>query len=351
MANLSLGTYYSSSGAINNKTGGDYSLRNAYVNGFNPIVSASVARYELNAVYGTDTNNCSLSYIWGNTTNPDYYTFPASTDQSLKFKFQPYWEQQIATGLGLYDDYDDPNNTAFPGVDAVNATLEFEAVTNGPSFTSITTALAGAGGGMSFNGTDQRCRLPTVSSNTSYTTNANGDSTWAAWIYFGELRPAAFKYIWSNNQEIGSTPSYYGAWLQQSSAGDGIIVMLHGDGGGTTSGDRRSYVSSANTVGTGWHLVCLWNAGNTTSYNSAGVNRIMTTAASAGTPNTTDRISTRTGTGSNIVYSTSYRYCLGQFSNGGYFDGYIGHQWYWSELIDVEDYKALYNATYEIYTP
>lgn len=352
MANLSLGTYYSGSGTINNKVGGDFSLRNAYINGFNPISSASVARYELNDTFGTDTNNCSLSYVWGDTTNADYYTFPISTDRSLRFKFQPYWSQiSPSSGLGLFDDYDDPTSGSFPGVDAANSSLEFEAVTNGPGYTSITSSLGGSGGGFSFNGSNQRCRLPTVASNTSYTSNNGNDSTWAAWIYFGELRPGSFKYIWANNQEIGSTVNYYGTLMQQSSAGDGIIVMLHGNGGGTASGNRRSYVSSANTIATGWHLVCLWTAGNTTSYNSTGTNRIMTTAASAGTPNTTDRISTLTGTGTNLVYTTSYRYCLGQFSNGGYFDGYIGHQWHWNEHIAVSDYEALYNATYEIYTP
>jgi hypothetical protein len=343
MANISLANYHT---IKNNKSGGNYSLRNATINGYNEGTDGYTFQRD-NLVVLTQ-NDCYMSNMWAGTSET-YYTYPSFTDTSLKFKFDPCNDVTTGTYMGVFDTYDDPS-TSFPGLNGLGSSMEAEGVTATPGYTQITSAVGGASAGLEFNGTSQRCRFPTVSSNTSYIANTGNTSCWVAWVYFGELRPGSFKYIWANNQDTtGTLLTYNGAFLQQSSAGDGIIVMLHGDGTGTASSDRRSYVSVANAVSTGWYLVCFQIVGNTTSFNSAGTNRIWTSSASSGNASTTDQISTRTGTGGNLVYNTSRRYCLGQFSNGGYFNGAIGHQWCFSNNISEDEYSSLYDATFTLY--
>lgn len=340
MANISLANYHT---VKNNKSGGNYSLRNAVINGYNEGDAGFTFTRENLVSIGT--SNASMTNLWGGSSE-NYYTYPLATDASLRFKFDPCNSVTTGTYMGLYDTYDDPS-TSFPGLDGSGSSMEVEGVTANPSYTRITGPVGGAQAGLTFNGSTQRCRFPTVSSNTSYTANNSNNACWVGWVYFNESQPASFKYAWTNNQQIGSTVNYYGAFLQQSSAGAGIIAMLHGDGTGTASSDRRSYVTGANTVGTGWHFVVLQIAGNTTSFNSAGTNRIWTSDTNAFS--STDRISTRTGTGGNLAYNTAYRYCLGQFSNGGYFNGSFGHQWWFTNHISAGEAESLWQATYQLY--
>ena len=340
MANISLANYHT---VKNNKSGGNYSLRNAVINGYNEGSDLTFIRDNLVDI---GTTNSSMDILWGGSSE-NYYTYPAATDASLRFKFDPCNSAIAGTYMGVYDTYDDPS-TSFPGLDGAGSSMEAEGVTASPTYTRITGPVGGAQAGLNFNGSTQRCRFPTVASNKSYTANNSNNACWAAWIYFNEDQPASFKYAWTNNQDCtGTLLTYYGAFLQQSSAGAGILVMLHGDGTGTASSDRRSYVTGANAVATGWHFVVLQIAGNTTSFNSAGTNRIWTSDANSFS--STDQISTRTGTGGNLAYNTSYRYCLGQFSNGGYFNGSIGHQWWFTNHISATEAESLWNGTNQLY--
>ena len=341
MANISLANYYT---VKNNKSGGNYSLRNAVINGYNE--GNDVFTFSRPNLVDIGTTNSSMDVLWGGSSE-NYYTYPAATDASLRFKFDPCNSVTAGSYMGVYDTYDDPS-TSFPGLDGAGSSMEAEGVTASPTYTRITGPVGGAQAGLNFNGSTQRCRFPTVASNTSYTANNSNNACWAAWIYFNESQPASFKYAWANNQDCtGTLLNYYGAFLQQSSAGAGIIVMLHGDGTGTASSDRRSYVTGANAVSTGWHFVVFQIAGNTTSFNSAGTNRIWTSDTNAFS--STDQISTRTGTGGNLAYNTSYRYCLGQFSNGGYFNGSIGHQWWFTNHISATEAESLWNGTNQLY--
>jgi len=340
MANISLANYHT---VKNNKSGGNYSLRNAVINGYNEGDAGFTFTRE--NLVNIGTSNASMTNLWGGSSE-NYYTYPSATDASLRFKFDPCNSVTAGSYMGVFDTYDDPS-TSFPGLDGLGSSMEAEGVTASPTYTRITGPVGGAQAGLTFNGSTQRCRFPTVASNRSYTTNNSNNACWVGWVYFNESQPSAFKYAMANNQQIGSTVNYYGVLLQQSSAGAGILVMLHGNGGGTASGNRRSYVSSANTVSTGWNFVVLQIAGNTTSYNSAGTNRIWTSDTNAFS--STDRISTRTGSGTNLVYTTSYRYCLGQFSNGGYFNGSFGHQWWFSNHISATEAESLWQATYQLY--
>ena len=344
MANISLSDYHQS---VNAKSGGNYSLRNATINGYNEGVESLTFQRE-NLVDITQ-NNCAMSTMWAGNSE-FYYTYPSASKASLRFKFDPCNAQLGSLYMGVYDTYDDPS-PSFPGLNGVGSSMEAEGVTATPSYTQITGPVGGSPAGLGFNGSTQRCRFPTVSSSTSYITNTSNNACWVAWVYFATTSPTSFKYIWANSQDTtGTLLNYTGVMLQQSSAlGGGIIVMLHGDGTGTGNTDRRSYVSVANTVDPGWNLVCLQIAGNTTTYNTPTTNRIWASSPAGGTANTTNRISTRTGSGGNLVYNTSYRYCLGQFSNGGYFDGAIGHQWWFYDHISEDEYSSLYEATYQLY--
>ena len=344
MANISLSEYHQD---INAKSGGNYSLRNATINGYNEGVESLTFQRE-NLVDITQ-NNCAMSTMWAGNSEI-YYTYPSASKSSLKFKFDPCNDITVGLKMGVYDTYDDPS-TSFPGVNGIGSSMEAEGVTAAPSYTQITGPLSGASAGLEFNGTSQRCRFPTVSSNKSYISNINNNACWVAWVYFATATPPSFKYIWANSQDTtGTLLNYTGVMLQQSSAfAGGVIVMLHGDGTGTGNTDRRSYVSVTNAISTGWYLICFQIAGNTTTYNTSTTNRIWTSSASGGVASTTNQISTRTGSGGNLVYNTSYRYCLGQFSTGGYFNGAIGHQWWFYDHISEDEYSSLYEATYPLY--
>jgi hypothetical protein len=106
--------------------------------------------------------------------------------------------------MGVYDTYDDPS-TSFPGVNGVGSSMEAEGVTATPSYTQITGPLSGASAGLEFNGTSQRCRFPTVASNTSYISNNSNKACWVAWVYFATATPTGFKSVWANSQNTTGT--------------------------------------------------------------------------------------------------------------------------------------------------
>lgn len=346
MANISLTDYYT--GVSNAKTGSNCSLRNATINGYNE--GDGNFTFPRDNLVNITQNNCAMSTMWAGTS-PKYYTYPTGSKAYFKFKVDPCNASSPSTPslMGVYDTFDDPSPT-FPGLNGVGSSLELEGVTASPSYTQITGPLGGAQAGLIFNGSTQRCRFPSVSLNYSYIADATKRASWVAWVYFGELQPSSIKNIWANSQDTtGLGLSYYGVQLKQANFRDGVIVMLQGDGTGAASSDRRSYSSVVNAVSTGWHLVFFQIAGITTTFNTPTTNRILVSSAASGVPDITDKIFNRTGTGGNLTYNTSYRYCLGQFSSGGYFNGAIGHQWYFVDHISEDEYSSLYEATYQLY--
>ena len=83
MANISLANYHT---IKNNKSGGNYSLRNATINGYNEGTDGYTFQRD-NLVVLTQ-NDCYMSNMWAGTSET-YYTYPSFTDTSLKFKFDP----------------------------------------------------------------------------------------------------------------------------------------------------------------------------------------------------------------------------------------------------------------------
>ena len=315
--------------------------------------------------YGKSQSNISLRDYWKNgfnegdirspidpnqTTNYTMSTFKNYSNFGLTFKWDPQFPAQSATSpdMGLFCNYDG-NSSTLPNNWAANSSISASYVTTSPSFTQGSGVNPSEGGYVSFNGSNTRMKWTPAASGKSYIKTTSNKQTLVAWLRFNVLRAASgAPNIIHNNSVLGSTVAYYGIQIQQSGANDGQISMTYGDGTGAASSDRRTFSTAVNDLNDAEYWLCAFFVdGNSTSTTN---NKIYATAVSEGTGNTTNKVSSTSGTGGNMAFNTSYYQCWGQASNSTYWDGSIGYVWYFNDHISDDEYKQIYSATVDLYT-
>ena len=315
--------------------------------------------------YGKNQSNISLRDYWKNgfnegdvrspidpnqTSNYSMSTFQNYSNFGLTFKWDPQFPAQSATSpdMGLFCNYDG-NSSILPNNWAANSGISASFLTTSPTFTQGVGVNVGEAGYLEFDGSATRMKWTAAASGKSYIKNTSNRQTLVTWLRFNVLRAASgAPNIIGNNSVLGSSVAYYGIQIQQNSANDGLITMTYGDGTGAASSDRRTFLTAANSVDdTEFWLCAFFVDGNSTSTAN---NKIYTTATSEGSGNTTNKVSTTSGTGGNMAFNTSYYQCWGQQSNTTYWDGKIGHVWWFDHHISDDEYKQIYTSTYQMYT-
>jgi hypothetical protein len=278
-------------------------------------------------------------------TTINYYTYPAATDYSLKFKWDPRNSQGVGSGMGLYDSYDD-TSTTLPNNNAYSSNIELFASGTAPTFVQGTDQVGGAGY-LNFNGSTQRAYFTRVNNGVSYKALTSSKQCVVAWIKFAETVPAANRYFFSNSAEIGKTTNYAGLMVYQTNV-TRSIVMQYNNNGGLTGSNRRSFQCTNAFAATGSWYLCAFNVnGATGSFGNAASNQVW--VSDANTLSTAEKISVVSGTTTSIVFDNNHYMCLGQSSNGGYFTGSIGHVWTFSNNITATEYSSIWAATRRLY--
>jgi hypothetical protein len=326
------------------KSASNLSLRDYYKNGFNEGTGSYTFDRPPLGLGGNVTSSFSMAGMAGGTTI-NYYTYPAATDYSLKFKWDPRNSQGVGSGMGLYDSYDD-TSTTLPNNNAYSSNIELFASGTAPTFVQGTDQVGGAGY-LNFNGSTQRAYFTRVNNGVSYKALTSSKQCVVAWIKFAETVPAANRYFFSNSAEIGKTTNYAGLMVYQTNV-TRSIVMQYNNNGGLTGSNRRSFQCTNAFAATGSWYLCAFNVnGATGSFGNAASNQVW--VSDANTLSTAEKISVVSGTTTSIVFDNNHYMCLGQSSNGGYFTGSIGHVWTFSNNITATEYSSIWAATRRLY--
>jgi hypothetical protein len=266
------------------------------------------------------------------------------------FKFDPHIKDSSSRPVDVYDSTNQYNCSYFAGGNPNVFTTGSYGTMNGVTFTS------GAGGYLSNSSTTsgRYCYWPAATkTGTSHLSTTSGRRTICLWVKTSVASPTAFQYIFADNSQT-SNSNYSGVIIQYPSNRSNAITWLAGDGAGTGSGDRRSFLGITDTMSNNaWNFVVIGVYGGTGVSGTTNYTNI--TAQSASARNTTNNGASGTSgsyTG-NPSYNSSYYPITHSSSNASQsFVGDIGYIWVFPFYMASNDTRLddIFANTKELYS-
>lgn len=266
------------------------------------------------------------------------------------FKFDPGIKDSSGRPVDVYDSTNQYNCSYFAGANPNVFTTGSYGTMNGVTFTS------GTSGYLSNSSTTsgRYCYWPAATkTGTSHLSTTSGRRTICLWVRTSVATPTAFQYIFADNSQT-SNSNYSGVIIQYPSNRSNAITWLAGDGAGTGSGDRRSFLGINNTMSNNeWNFVVIGVYGGTSTSGTTNYTNI--TSASTGQRNTTNNgLSGTSGTYTgNPSYVSSYypiTHCSSNATQS--FVGDIGYIWVFPFYMASDDTRLddIFAATKQQYS-
>lgn len=264
------------------------------------------------------------------------------------FKFDPYFSNSSGQPIDVYDSTNQ-NECAYPtSSDGTWVSGNYGTLTN-VSFTR------GAGGYISntSSASGRTCQFrPATKTGINHLSTTSGRRTIALWVRTSVATPTAFQYIFCDNAIQGDA-NYSGVYIQYPSNRSNAITFQIGDGAGTGSGDRRSFLGISNTMSQNeWNFVTVGVYGGATISNTQNYCSI-TPASSGARNNYNNGVSGTSGTytGTPVYNSSRYPTIISGANATQSFVGDVGAVWVFPFYMSADDARldAIFDATKQEY--
>lgn len=195
-----------------------------------------------------------------------------------------------------------------------------------------------------FDGSSDNAQFAATGSGDAYKVNPSGNGVIAFW-FLPQDNSAGQTDVLVTDGPDGTISSYRGYRFALNGS---TMRIIRGDGGGTSSSNRRTFASTDFIVQEEWNFLAFQGAYNNQTRNTSN-NYIWLWNQSNGWSN---GISFLSGTGGNLGFSTSDGMAISGGGNGGrHYQGYIGGIYAFNQTMaqgDIESLKDNTQATYGI---
>lgn len=333
--------------AVSVNTYNGYIGKSVDTSGSNPIhvgsMVALIAEGDGNFLHnGNDIYGFGLSMSLLNSSSISSGFFPC-------FKFDPSYSDSSSRPIDIYDSTNQ-YNTAYGSANSRTWTSGTYGTLSNVTFNS------GAGGYLTNSTTTsgRYCAFQSATkTGTSHLSTTSGRRTICMWVRTSVATPSAFQYIFADNSQ-SSNSNYSGVIVQYPSNRSNAITWLAGDGAGTGSGDRRSFLGVTNSMSNSeWNFVVIGVYGGTGVSGTTNYTNI--TAQSAGARDTTNNGASGTSgsyTGSPTYISSYYPITHSSSNATQSFVGDVGYIWIFPFHMSSDDTRLddIYEATKNLYT-
>ena len=195
-----------------------------------------------------------------------------------------------------------------------------------------------------FDGSSDDAYFTAVNSGVGYKQGEDGYMVIAFWFrpnYRGN--PGSATDVIGTNQPVGSLSAYRGyRFVYQT---DRQLRVLRGDGGGTSSTNRRTFETSATLRDGEWNFIAWQGYDNSTSLGIA-YNYFWTWNS---IDDWSNGVSFLSGAGGGLAYNNTDGMAISGHPNSVYFNGDIGGIWVFDQSISTADINLLKDST-DIYS-
>ena len=235
------------------------------------------------------------------------------------FKFDPYYIDPEQRPIDLYDSTSNSDCAIIFNNDGSDTTSGTPGTLSG-DLTFTRTTGTGDGGYISPGSANTSNNVawpkPTKSGTDYETINGSTGKTFCFWYKPKTEQPSSFAYMIADNQL--TTGRYSGVIIQRPSNRTLAFTILCGNnGGGTSSGNRRSHLGVNNSLAAEeWQFIVV-RAKPGSSQGTSNTYVSITTAGAGSISTSNDGVSGTSGSGSSIGYNTSTSATMKWFRSGG----------------------------------
>ena len=265
------------------------------------------------------------------------------------FKFDPNLKDSSSRPVDVYDSTNQYNCSYFSGGSANVFTTGSYGTLNNVSF------VHGSGGYLSNSSTSsgRNCYWPAATkTGTSHLSTTSGRRTICLWVRTSVTSPTAFQYIFADNSQT-SNSNYSGVIINYPSNRSNAITWLIGDGSGTNSGDRRSFLGVNNTMTNNqWNFIVIGVYGGSSTGGSANYTNITPSSSSQRNTTNNGQSGTSGSYSGNPSYNSSYYPVTHSSSNATQsFVGDVGYVWVFPFYMQSNDSRLsdMFSATKGLY--